>query len=86
MSELEYQMMRQDVEDGLAKFQYTQPRWRSWALWLSVLGAVWTILNAFGLPEKWGIEEGTFKTVVDAVGAILIAFGLVNDPTNPYEL
>ena len=59
-----------------------QPRWRSWAVWLSVLGAVWTILNAVGLTEKWGIQESTFKTVVDAIGVILIAFGILNDPTN----
>lgn len=59
-----------------------QNRLRSWALWLSVIGAVWTILNAFGLPAKWGIEEGTFKTVVDAVGVILIGFGILNNPTD----
>lgn len=59
-----------------------QPRWKSWAVWVSVIGAVWTILNAFGLPAKWGIEEGTFKTVVDAVGVILIGFGILNNPTD----
>ena len=59
-----------------------QNRFRSWALWLSVIGAIWTILNAFGLPEKWGIPETTFKTVVDAIGVILIGFGICNDPTN----
>lgn len=59
-----------------------QNRFRSWALWLSVIGAVWTILNALGLPQKWGIEETTFKTIIDAIGAILIGFGICNDPTN----
>lgn len=59
-----------------------QPRWKSWAVWVSVIGAVWTILNAFGLPQKWGIEEGTFKNVVDAVGVILIGFGILNNPTD----
>lgn len=59
-----------------------QPRWRSWAVWVSVLGALWTICNAFGLTEKWGIEEGTFKTVVDALGVILIGFGILNNPTD----
>ena len=59
-----------------------QPRWKSWAVWVSVLGALWTIANAFGLPEKWGIQESTFKTVVDAVGCILIGFGILNNPTD----
>ena len=59
-----------------------QPRWKSWALWFSVAGAIWTILSALGLPQKWGIEEGTFKTILDSIGVILIAFGICNDPTN----
>ena len=86
MSELEKDMMMEAVENGEAKFQYVQPRWRSWAMWLSVIGALWTIASAFGLPEKWGIQEGTFRTVVDSVGVILMAFGIVNNPTDPYNL
>ena len=86
MSEADKNIMLEAVENGEAKFQYVQPRWRSWALWLSVLGAVWTILSTLGLPQKWGIEEGTFKTIVDAIGVILIAFGVVNNPTDPYNL
>ena len=46
-------------------------RFKSWALWLSVAGALWTIANAFGLTQKIGIDEGTFKTVLDAVGVVL---------------
>lgn len=83
MSESEFNAMRNAVENGRAKFQAVQPRWRSWAMWLSVLGAVWTILSALGLPAKWGIEETTFKTIVDAVGVILIGFGILNNPTDP---
>ena len=71
------------IDAGEVKFQAVQPRWKSWALWLSVIGAVWTILTALGLPEKWGIQEGTFRTIVDAVGVILIAFGICNNPTDP---
>ena len=59
-----------------------QNRFRSWALWVSVAGAVWVILSAFGLPQKWGIADGTFKTVLDAVGTILIGFGICNNPTD----
>ena len=83
VSELEKDIIMDGVEAGVLKVQEVQPRWRSWALWLSVLGAVWTIMSALGLPEKWGIEEGTFKTIVDAVGVILIGFGILNNPTDP---
>lgn len=63
-----------------------QPRYKSWALWLSVAGAIWTILSAFGVTEKIGITEDKFATLLDAVGAILIAFGIVNNPTDPAHL
>lgn len=59
-----------------------QNRFKSWALWVSVAGALWTIASAFGWTEAVGIEEGTFRTVLDAVGAILIGFGIVNNPTS----
>ena len=61
-------------------------RFKSWALWLSVAGALWTIANAFGLTQKIGIDEGTFKTVLDAVGVVLLAFGIVNNPTDAKHL
>jgi uncharacterized membrane protein len=63
-----------------------QNRFKSWALWVSVAGALWTILSAFGLTEKIGITESLFKTVLDAVGVILIGFGIVNNPTDPEHL
>lgn len=59
-----------------------QNRFKSWAMWLSVIGAVWVIISAFGLPQKWGLSEGVFKTVVDAAGTILIGFGILNNPTD----
>ena len=43
MSEQEQNDIMQAVQDGEMKIQYVQPRWRSWALWVSVAGAVWTI-------------------------------------------
>lgn len=63
-----------------------QNRYKSWALWVSVFGALWTILSAFGVTEAIGLTEGNFKTLLDAVGAILIAFGIVNNPTDPARL
>lgn len=61
-------------------------RFRSWAMWVSVAGALWTIANAFGLTERLGIEESTFTTVLDALGVVLIAFGIVNNPTDSKHL
>jgi phi LC3 family holin len=64
------------------KIYEPQLRWKSWAVWVSVAGAVWIILSAFCLPEKWGIEEGTFRSVLNAVGTILTGFGILNNPTD----
>ena len=63
-----------------------QNRFKSWALWVSVIGAVWVILTAFGLPQTWGISDSTFSSVLNAVGTILIAFGIVNNPTDRNNL
>lgn len=59
-----------------------QNRLKSWATWVSILGSVWVILSAFGLPEKWGITNEAFNTVLNAVGALLIGFGILNNPTD----
>ena len=60
-----------------------QNRLKSWAVWVSIAGAVWVILSAFGLPERWGITNDMWNTVLNAVGAILIGFGVLNNPTTP---
>ena len=86
MSEEDKSYVLEGLESGELGIYVCQPRWRSWALWLSVFGALWVILSAFGLPEKLGITEGTFKTVLDAIGTILIAFGIVNSPKDKANL
>lgn len=60
----------------------TQPRYKSWALWLSVLGAVGVILNATGVFEKIGLDSASWDIIINAIGSILIGFGIVNNPTN----
>ena len=57
-------------------------RLKSWAVWVSVLGALGVIFNTFGLFELMGIDSKTFDMVVNAVGTILIAFGILNNPTD----
>lgn len=63
-----------------------QNRFKSWALWVSVAGAVWVILSAFGIPEQIGLTESAFNTVLDAIGSVLIMFGVVNNPTSKTTL
>ena len=57
-------------------------RLKSWAVWGSVLGALGVILNATGVFELIGLDSMQFDIIVNAVGTILIAFGILNNPTN----
>ena len=64
----------------------TQPKYKSWALWLSVLGALWVIGSAFGVPAKIGLTSDTWTAIINGVGTILIALGIVNNPTDSSKL
>lgn len=57
-------------------------RLKSWAVWLSVLGALGVILNATGVFQKLGLDSTSWDIIINAVGSILIAFGILNNPTN----
>lgn len=57
-------------------------RLKSWAVWLSVLGAVGVILNATGVFEKLGLDSTSWDVIINAVGSILIGFGILNNPTD----
>lgn len=63
-----------------------QSRWKSWPMWLSIAGAVWVILSSFGVTQKLGIDETAYNTLINAIGSILIVFGIVNNPTTPDKL
>lgn len=57
-------------------------RLRSWAVWISILGAVGIILNALGVFAKWGIDSTAWDVIVNAVGSVLVGFGILNNPTD----
>ena len=57
-------------------------RLRSKVLWVAVLGGVIQIFSAVNLWAKIGITAEGFRELMVGVGAILEAFGVLNDPTN----
>jgi len=59
-----------------------QPRWKSWAVWASVLGAVGLALQAMGILEVMGLDVAEWEAVVTALGIILTTFGILNNPTD----
>lgn len=57
-------------------------RLKSPAVWAAVCGAVAVILNAFGVFDNLGIDSAEFDAIVNSVGSVLIAFGILNNPTD----
>jgi len=55
-----------------------QNRFKSPVVWLSVI--VYTV-NQFALHELVGLDENGLHVVVDAITTILVAFGILNNPT-----
>lgn len=60
-------------------------RLKSWATWLSVLGAVGIILQATGVLEKWGLTGEGWNAIITALGSILVGFGILNNPTDRHN-
>lgn len=53
-------------------------RFKSWAVWVSI-GALVT----FCVKEFWGIDvSGTVDSLLDALLPLLVAFGIINNPTD----
>ena len=57
-------------------------RLRSKALWAAVAGLIVVICSAFDLWGKFGITQPELQAIFTAVGAVLTAFGVFNDPTS----
>ena len=57
-------------------------RLRSKVLWASIVGCVITVLSAFDIWAKIGLSAEGFREIAASVGAVLAAFGVINDPTN----
>lgn len=59
-----------------------QSRWKSWALWTSLAA-----LAAFCAKEFAGIDiSETLDGLLNVLLPVLVAFGVVNNPTQPDNL
>lgn len=57
-------------------------RLTSWVTWTSVLSLVGLILMYFGVFDKLGMDLGKWETLVEAILGVLVAFGILNNPTD----
>ncbi len=59
-----------------------QERWKSWALWTSIAALV-----VFCVKEFAGLDiSATVNKLLDVLLPVLVAFGIVNNPTDKYHL
>lgn len=58
-----------------------QSRWRSWAAWVSIVSLISIIFSAWNIWPYIGITSEWFDKIAAAVGAVLVAFGVFNNPT-----
>ena len=64
------------------KKMITQERWKSWALWTSIAALV-----VFCVKEFVGLDIGdTVDKFLDVLLPVLVAFGVVNNPTSKNTL
>ncbi len=60
----------------------TQSRWKSKVVWASILATLLTLVGNLGLYEVIGVTQEPVQHLVDAVLALLVAFGVLNNPTD----
>lgn len=62
--------------------EQNQNRWKSWALWTSLAALI-----VFCVKEFAGIDiSETVDGLLNVLLPVLVAFGLVNNPTDKYHL
>ena len=59
-----------------------QNRWTSWIAWLTLLPIIIILGDSYGLWNVINMDADTFTKLFMSVGALLVAFGIFNDPTN----
>jgi len=59
-----------------------QNRLKSKVVWASILATLLTLAGNLGLYEVIGISQEPLQHVVDAVLALFVAFGVLNNPTD----
>lgn len=64
----------------------TQERLKSKVLWIAIGALLVIIMRNYGLYAYIGMDEDTFKLVLDSVLGILVMLGIINNPTDPNHL
>jgi len=58
-----------------------QDRWRSPIAWGAFAALLLFVLNNYGLLGHLGLTVDSFNQLISLIAAVLVAFGIFNDPT-----
>lgn len=58
-----------------------QNRWKSPVLWSSLAALACFSLNNWGILSKLGLDVTSFKNLIDLALGVLVAVGIINNPT-----
>ena len=73
----------EEYHEYLAKAQAeTQSRWKSPYLWTSIAAVIAFIFGNWGLYDKIGLNEDSFKNLVNLILSAMATMGIVNNPTD----
>lgn len=64
----------------------TQERLKSKVLWVAVGSLLVIVMRNYGLYDYIGMDEDTFKLIMDSILGILVLLGIINNPTDPTHL
>lgn len=79
--EITYTNVEQEEPGAPEKKWALRDRLRSRALWAALAGLLVTVLSAFDVWGAIGITAPQLQGILTAIGAVLAAFGVFNDPT-----
>jgi uncharacterized membrane protein len=74
--------VKQDEPSGKPGKWALRDRLKSKVLWAAIVGCIITVFSAFDIWSKIGITAEGFREIAASAGAVLAAFGVLNDPTN----
>ena len=59
-----------------------QNRWTSWIAWLTLLPIIIILGDSYGLWNVIKMSSDVFTKLFMSIGALLVAFGIFNNPTD----
>lgn len=59
-----------------------QSRWSSPVLWAAIIALIGFILGNWGLYNALGLTNESFQQMCNYILGVLIAFGVINNPTD----